>query len=412
MRRILAALTIAVGLTAGVGAITYGIPDGNAHPNVGLLIARIDAGYFAICSGTLVAPDVFLTAGHCTAAIDDLEADTFVTFTSAPPFSVANFLPGTPHTHPDFGTSFPNTADIGVVVLDTPVLTIAPARIPSAGFLDHLSTRARTERRLLHACRLRHAEHPSEAGLPDRAVPGRVLAREPRERVHGRIQPADHGQPGERTQRDLLRGFRRAGVLRGYRHRRRHPFLCRESQLQGRRLFLSRGHRDEPGFPRGIRRHPVVLRQTRSLVAPRYEDRVVPIRAHRAHARGRRSGESSSLSIGKVFAPLSGVEVFSLKEIAAVAGVPVGHVESRVVAGEFPAADQWVSESDAINLIREIVAVPARVERIAVILRGREVAPATIAGRTADVGWFARARGRRPGRRLALASGRLECRAR
>lgn len=141
MRRIFAALTIAVGLTVGVGAITYGVPDGNAHPNVGLLIARIGNAFFAICSGTLVAPDVFLTAGHCTAAIEDLDADTFVTFTSAPPFSIASFLPGTPHTHPDFGTSFPNTSDIGVVVLDAPVLTITPARIPDAGFLDDLSTR-------------------------------------------------------------------------------------------------------------------------------------------------------------------------------------------------------------------------------------------------------------------------------
>ena len=140
MRRILAALTIAVALTAGVGAITFGTPDGNRHPNVGLLIARIDGAYFALCSGTLVAPDVFLTAGHCTAAIEDLQADTFVTFTSAPPFSIANFLPGTPHTHPDFNTSFPDTADIGVVVLDTPVLTIAPARIPSFGYLEYLAT--------------------------------------------------------------------------------------------------------------------------------------------------------------------------------------------------------------------------------------------------------------------------------
>ena len=141
MRRIFAALTIAVALTAGVGAITYGTPDGNAHPNVGLLLARIGTSYFALCSGTLVAPDVFLTAGHCTAAIEDLDADTYVTFTSAPPFSIAGFLPGTPHTHPDFGTSFPNTSDIGVVILDTPVLTITPARIPSLGFLDDLSTR-------------------------------------------------------------------------------------------------------------------------------------------------------------------------------------------------------------------------------------------------------------------------------
>jgi protein TonB len=50
------------------------------------------------------------------------------------------------------------------------------------------------------------------------------------------------------------------------------------------------------------------------------------------------------------------VEVFSLKEIAAVADVPVALVESRVLASEVRAADEWVSESDAIRLIREIVA--------------------------------------------------------
>jgi hypothetical protein len=140
MRRILCALTIAVALSAGVGAITYGTPDGNAHPNVGLLIARIGNAYYAICSGTLVAPDVFLTAAHCTEAIEDLNAQTYVTFQPGPSYSLAGFLPGTPHTHPDWGASFPNTADIGVVVLDAPIDTIAPARIPSAGYLDDLST--------------------------------------------------------------------------------------------------------------------------------------------------------------------------------------------------------------------------------------------------------------------------------
>jgi protein TonB len=50
------------------------------------------------------------------------------------------------------------------------------------------------------------------------------------------------------------------------------------------------------------------------------------------------------------------VEVFSLKDIAAVAGVPVGHVERRVVAGDVTAADLWVGEADAVRLIREIAA--------------------------------------------------------
>jgi secreted trypsin-like serine protease len=140
MRRILCALTIAVALTAAAGAITYGIPDGNAHPNVGLFIAKIDNAYYAICSGTLVSERVFLTAGHCTEALRQLGGEAYVTFASAPPYSVASFVHGTAYTHPEYGKSFPNTADLGVIVLNTPVTGILPARVPSAGFLDELST--------------------------------------------------------------------------------------------------------------------------------------------------------------------------------------------------------------------------------------------------------------------------------
>lgn len=139
MRKILCGLAIAACLAPALGAITYGTPDGNAHPNVGLLVAAIPGvGAFAVCSGTLVSPTVFLTAAHCTQAITDLNALTYVSFSSGPPFTLRS---GTPYTHPDWGTSFPNTADIGVVVLDVPVTNIAPARIPAEGFLDDLSTR-------------------------------------------------------------------------------------------------------------------------------------------------------------------------------------------------------------------------------------------------------------------------------
>ena len=91
-------------------------------------------------------------------------------------------------------------------------------------------------------------------------------------------------------------------------------------------------------------------------MSPLYEDTGCPHSSAPSARENLRSGKSASLDVGKIFAHLSGVEVFSLEEIAAVAGVPVGHVESRVVAGEVPAADQWVSESEAIRLIREIVA--------------------------------------------------------
>jgi TonB family protein len=50
------------------------------------------------------------------------------------------------------------------------------------------------------------------------------------------------------------------------------------------------------------------------------------------------------------------VEIYSLKEIAAAAGVPVGHVERHVIAGGVPAVHGWVVESEAVRLVREIAA--------------------------------------------------------
>src|SRR4051794_14442421 len=52
---------------APAGAITNGQPDGNGHPYVGVLVADyVTPGVKQrFCSGTLVAPRIVLTSGHC-----------------------------------------------------------------------------------------------------------------------------------------------------------------------------------------------------------------------------------------------------------------------------------------------------------------------------------------------------------
>jgi hypothetical protein len=154
MRRFL--LAILLGLVAGAvvavapaGAITFGQPDGNRHPYVGALLADYDdesPGLDILCSGTLIAPRVFQTAGHCTdflSSIGIARDDVWVTFDPAYDEDADRNIehPGTYTTHPDFGFSgqggASNPFDVAVVVLDA-APGIAPARLPEVGILDRL----------------------------------------------------------------------------------------------------------------------------------------------------------------------------------------------------------------------------------------------------------------------------------
>jgi secreted trypsin-like serine protease len=128
-------------------AITFGQPDGNRHPNVGALLADWDPdspGPDILCSGTLIAPTVFLTAAHCTAFLEG-EGISQVWVTFAPAYdedstSLAGLVPGSRYVgNPQFGSGgASDTHDIAVVLLQQAPAGITPARLPTAGLLDQL----------------------------------------------------------------------------------------------------------------------------------------------------------------------------------------------------------------------------------------------------------------------------------
>jgi len=63
------AIPMVLGGAGMAAAISDGAPDGNGHPYVGLMVAQTaDGTPLWRCSGTLISPTLFLTAGHCMEA--------------------------------------------------------------------------------------------------------------------------------------------------------------------------------------------------------------------------------------------------------------------------------------------------------------------------------------------------------
>ena len=165
MRRFLTAIAAAVAavalLSAPAGAVQGGTPDGNGHPNVGLSVFLWHHIPLWRCTGTMVAPTVYLTAGHCTGidpSIGIAPDEAQVWFSPGPiingsyPFDGSSCVGysgypcqgefhGTPTPHPGWNgfLTVPNTHDMGVVHL-----TAAPnaglSKIAPLGYLDNLAT--------------------------------------------------------------------------------------------------------------------------------------------------------------------------------------------------------------------------------------------------------------------------------
>jgi hypothetical protein len=127
-------------------AITDGELDGEGHPYVGLMVAQ-DANGNPMwrCSGTLLSPTLFLTAGHCTeapAAHVEIWFDADVeSGIPANGYPFTGDVGGTPYTHPQYDPNAFFLFDLGVVVLDEPMAMAEYGELPALNVLDKMAKR-------------------------------------------------------------------------------------------------------------------------------------------------------------------------------------------------------------------------------------------------------------------------------
>jgi trypsin len=134
-------------LWAAVGpaqAITNGQPDGNGHPNVGVMVVDFGSGPERLCSGKLIAPTQFLTAAHCTARFlvnnPSVHLDG-VTFDPTYDPSTSTVIPAVSVTvDPLFGKDLADLHDLSVITMASPVAA-TPVVLPTAGLLDQLAAK-------------------------------------------------------------------------------------------------------------------------------------------------------------------------------------------------------------------------------------------------------------------------------
>ena len=176
---ILAAACAAVlaSLVPSATAVTGNYQDDFAHDYVGLLVfyTAPDANgdiFSHRCSGTLISPRIVVTAGHCTEGVD--KGRIYWAQSAAPNYSPTAFggLGGDPTTgypYEDFGQpdtstfsradnygfhnfdGFPNTRDVGVVVLDADYTP--PSGISASAWRRHDRYLPRSKRSRTHVSR-------------------------------------------------------------------------------------------------------------------------------------------------------------------------------------------------------------------------------------------------------------------
>lgn len=156
-------------VVAPVAAITGNYVKDFDHPFVGLVVFYDANGDFIWrCSGSLISPTMLLTAGHCADTAEGaasarvyFQQDAGVNYdpvtqvdpiTGYPEYCARGTqgkMCATSHQIYNYGfanfAGFPNTHDVGLVILDQRIKMSEYGILPSAGLLDDLATARGTE---------------------------------------------------------------------------------------------------------------------------------------------------------------------------------------------------------------------------------------------------------------------------
>ena len=153
------ALTVALLAALPAMAITKGYQQDFEHPFVGLIVFYDDNDEFSHrCSGSLIDETTFVTAGHCTddekggvmtsariwfnqSGGKDYDPATDIDPNSGYPRTCGARIPcTTSHKMFDYGfdnfAGFPDTHDVGVVILDSPITLDVYGKLPSGDVLN------------------------------------------------------------------------------------------------------------------------------------------------------------------------------------------------------------------------------------------------------------------------------------
>lgn len=127
-------------------AIQGGAPTGTEYGNVGALLFDFGrdgiTGDDALCTGSLIAPTVFLTAAHCVVGFG-ARPQFYVSFASDLYSKKAKFIAATGFARdPLYGHDQANLHDLAVVFLPGQATKgITPLNLPPAGALDAMSAK-------------------------------------------------------------------------------------------------------------------------------------------------------------------------------------------------------------------------------------------------------------------------------